>query len=1225
MTNKFFPAADLKKSVNDAELDILAHWKANSVFQRTIDSRAGGEEFVFFDGPPFATGTPHYGHILAGVNKDAIPRYWTMKGYRVERKWGWDCHGLPVEYQVEKEQNIGGKPGIEKMGVAKFNEMCRDIVLRYTAEWEETVDRMGRFVDFKNDYKTMDPEFMESVWWVFKNLWEKGLIYEGHKVVPYSPKLGSPLSNFEANLEYRDIDDPAVTVAFELIDEVVEKPVHDKKTYILAWTTTPWTLPSNIGLGFGKNHQYILVEHEGAYYWIAEDAASRYFKEDFEILARREGKDFFGLQYKPLFDFFSDEVLPEGQNRYMCVHDDGDYVTTDSGTGIVHFSPFYGAEDAAICDKYGLVGINTTDENGYFTESTPPLAGKYFRADKEVAGSKENNVNDWVIKALKDSGQLFKREQYRHSYPHCWRTDCALMYRGITTWFVKVSAIKERMIEHNQKINWTPEHIRDGRFGKILEGAPDWAISRNRYWGTPLPVWRGEKTGTCIAIGSIEELEAKTGKKVDDLHKHFVDDLTWEENGETFHRIEEVLDCWFESGSMPYASKHYPFADEKEVADFKAANFISEGMDQTRGWFYTLHVLGTALFDKPIFDNVICSGIVLAEDGQKMSKSKKNYPDPNIIFNKYGADAMRFYLLQSPVATKGENLRFSEREVEEVLKNLILPLKNAYQFLSLYANIDGWKPTKLSVVRHGEAEHNLENLYSGEVGNQHALTSKGKSQAKAAAAQLKDVDVIITSPFIRTIETAQIIASELGFTGEIIENDLVREIGFGELEGQAYRPLPERMNNPTTEQLPELLSRLEEFVAQVRAQYPGKHVVVVSHGGAIRGIESVINNAKTETEYLSYPPCTTGGVRTYFLAPDSTNDLDQWILSELQTLVKHYRIDFDQYDLEKVCRAIPPFIDKLNNWYLRRNRKRFWAEGLTNDKRMAYATLHYVLVTLSKLLAPICPFFAEHLYLQTLGENGEMNHSVHLETIPFADESQINQSLEDKVNLEREVVSLASGMRARKTIKLRQPLSKLQLAVSESVDTSHLDLETIAAEANVKTVEILDSTEGFAEKVVKVDASKVGRKFGKKMQSIIQAGKSGEFKELEGGRLEIGGEVIEADEYELTFVTATGTEAASSPRVVVILDTEITEVLEREGIARDLIRAIQELRKTSGFDIADRISVHYTVESEKINQAIKEFTDLISGEVLATKITEGAAHDKVEIDGDAVYLSLMKA
>jgi len=1229
MTKAFFTAPDNTKSVDQTERDVQAFWAQYDIFQRSIDTRSAENEFVFLDGPPFATGSPHYGHILAGTTKDAVPRYWTMKGYRVNRKFGWDCHGVPVEFQVEKENKIGGKPGIEAMGVAKFNELCRSIVMRCADEWEEVVPRMGRFVDFKNDYKTMDPEFMESVWWVFKTLWDKGLIYEGHKVVPYSPKLGSPLSNFEANLNYKDIDDPAVTVKFELLEDLVEKPVADKKTYVLAWTTTPWTLPSNCGLGFGKNHSYILLEHEGAYYWVAEDAATRYFPEDFEVLGRKLGKEFLNVPYKPLFDFYADTK----DKRFICIHDHGDYVSTEAGTGIVHFAPFYGAEDDELCKEFGINGISAIDENGYFdltisgptkdvVENHPEMSalqGLYFRGDEEVEGSKENNANLWVMNALKESGLLFKREQIRHSYPHCWRTDCALMYRGITTWFVKVSAIKDRMIELNQEINWTPSHLKDGRFGKLLEGAPDWAISRNRYWGTPLPIWRCQNA-ECQHIevmGSRDDLKNKANTEVTDLHKHFVDDMTWkcEKCSGEMHRIEEVLDCWFESGSMPYASVHYPFSGK----EFKTADFISENMDQTRGWFYTLHVLGTALLDKPVFKNVTCGGIVLAEDGQKMSKSKKNYPDPNLIFEKYGADAMRFYLMQSPVATKGENLKFSEHEVQEVLKNLILPLKNAYQFLSLYANIDDWSPTKLSLVRHGEAEHNVASQYSGRVENQHALTQTGIKEAKIAANELSDFDAIYASPLMRTQETAQILKTEQNLDLEIKTDDRLREISFGELEGKPYIGVKQRLAEPSTEKLPSVQARTTELLQEILKNETGKHVAIVSHGDPIRSLQTAAHGLNDLEEHLKYPAIGTGQAQTFFVIPESENELDQWILSELQTLIKGYTEAFDKYDTETVCRLLPPFVDKLNNWYLRRNRKRFWASGLSADKQAGYATLHYTLFTISKLLAPICPFFAEWLYQNV---SGETKRSVHLDYVPFAVESAINPDLETRVSVAREIVSLAASIRSRAGVKLRQPLAKLQFALNSDVE---VDLELIASEANVKVVEKLETVAGIATPIIKVDARAVGKKFGAKVQMLIKAGKAGEFTLNPDGTVNIADEVLEPGEYETAFLTEEGSEADSTPRTVVILDTELTPDLEREGEAREIVRAIQDLRKSSGFEVSDKINVTYSTDSQNLTHAFETFKDQIANEVLAESITAGVATEIVTIESEELKLSLSKA
>ena len=1258
MTQKFFPARDPKKSINQSETEILKFWQENDIFQQSIDSRHPKRSFTFFDGPPFATGTPHYGHILAGTIKDTIPRYWTMKGYRVDRKFGWDCHGLPVEYQVEKEQEIGGKPGIEAMGVGKFNEICRSIVLRCRDEWEDTVSRMGRFVDFKSDYKTMDPEFMESVWSVFGQLWEKGLIYEGHKVVAYSPKLGSPLSNFEANLNYEDIDDPAVTIKFKL--DLNDSKTADflktnygetsRKFFVLAWTTTPWTLPSNCALGFGKYKDYVFaIEKESGdvmviseeYYektkegpiWerlLAGDGETAQDTTEYQIAGQTivsggtlvfGGEELVGLKYEPLFDFFDNDEDPK---RFTIIHDDGDYVTTDSGTGIVHMAPFFGAEDDDLCKKFGINGVNPIDENGYFINEAPfdkgGLGGLYFRADEKVPGSTENNANIWVINTLKETGQLFKREQIRHSYPHCWRTDCALMYRGITTWFVNIQKIKDQMIAENKNINWIPDHLKEGRFGKMLESAPDWAISRNRYWGTPLPIWRCDSCDHIEVMASREQLEAKTGTKVPDLHKHFVDDLTWEcpkcieknlskggkvslEKGDTeglMRRIEEVLDCWFESGSMPYASQHYMF--DKDQPDFQSANFIAEGIDQTRGWFYTLHVLGVALWGKNIFQNVITNGLVLAEDGQKMSKSKKNYPDPSLVFEKYGADAMRFYLLKSPI-TKGENLRFAEHGVEEVLKSLILPLRNAYQFLSLYANIDGWSPTKLTFIRHGEAAHNVKSVYCGEAQNCQGLTETGLEQAHATAKNLQKFDTTFCSPMPRAHQTSDIIDPE-----SQVDNRLT-EVSFGNLEGQTWQPIQDRVDNPTTESLSDLQTRVEDFMTNISQTHAGENIGVVTHAGVIRAIQTgYLFQSQTAQEHLDFPALKTGGSQVIFPRPASDNELDRWIISELQTLIYQYRQAFDGYDLEHACRLLPVFVDKLNNWYLRRNRTRFWANGLSEDKQAGYQTLHYVLLNLSKLLAPICPFFAEELYQ---GLINEANRSVHLEFLPLPNHGLIDQSLQTKTELTREVVRLAASIRAKQKIKLRQPLPALQFALN--ADSIDLDLELIVAEANVKQVKILKNLDGIAQQIIKVDARLVGKKYGKKVQALIKAGKSGDFTLNPNGTVLIEGETLEPEEYEVGFLTEGALEAEATHQVVVLLDTEITPELEQEGLAREIIRSIQEARKSQGFEVSDYVKVVYKTEDLAALEALKIFSEMIKLETLCQDLQSSTGTEEIMI------------
>ncbi|NGX39264.1 MAG: Isoleucine--tRNA ligase [Chlamydiae bacterium] len=662
---------DQKESFSKREERVLDLWESKEIFRQSVEGRKELPLFSTYDGPPFATGLPHYGHLLAGTIKDVIPRYKTMQGYYVPRRFGWDCHGLPVENEIEKAKQLSGAPEIEKFGIAAFNEECRKIVLRYTEEWKSTVNRMGRWVDFEQTYRTMDPSFMESVWWAFSQLYAKGLVYEGFKVMPFSAKLGTPLSNFEANLNYRDVDDPSLTVTFPLVS--------DPNTLLIAWTTTPWTLPSNLAVAVGAEIDYVKVKpkDQDRYYILAKERLSIYFQDEegYEIVETMKGERLKGMPYEPLFPYFAE--ARKGKAFHVLVDE---FVSTEEGTGIVHMAPAFGEVDFFACKKADIELVCPIDHNGKFTSEIPEFEGLFVKdADKEV------------IKKLKETGRVFHHGQVRHRYPFCWRSDTPLIYRAVRTWFVAVEKIKERLIENNKKIHWVPDHLKEGRFGKWLENVRDWAISRNRYWGTPIPIWRSDD-GEVIVVGSIEELERRTGAKVEDLHRHFIDDLTFEENGKIFRRIPEVFDCWFESGSMPYAQNHYPFENKQETEEAFPADFIAEGLDQTRGWFYTLNVLSTALFDKPAYHNVIVNGIILAEDGTKMSKRLKNYPDPQKVIDEYGADAIRLFLLGSP-AVNADDLRFSEKGVEQVLRQVMIPFWNAFAFLSTYAKIYDWKPS----------------------------------------------------------------------------------------------------------------------------------------------------------------------------------------------------------------------------------------------------------------------------------------------------------------------------------------------------------------------------------------------------------------------------------------------------------------------------------------------------------------------------------------------------
>ncbi|OGN63664.1 MAG: isoleucine--tRNA ligase [Chlamydiae bacterium RIFCSPHIGHO2_12_FULL_49_9] len=654
---------DQDESFPAREERVLRVWEEKKIFQKSLEEGKGKPLFAFYDGPPFATGLPHYGHLLAGTIKDVVPRYKTMKGFYVPRRFGWDCHGLPVENEIEKAKELSGSSAIEEFGIAKFNEECRSIVLRYTAQWKRTVDRMARWVDIEGAYRTMDLKFMESVWWVFEQLYKKGLVYEGFKVMPFSTKLGTPLSNFEANLNYKEVDDPSLTVAFEALDE--------PKTFFLAWTTTPWTLPSNLALMAGAGIDYVKVERDGRFYILAEARLQANFKEDVKVVSRFKGKSLKDKRYKPLFPFFKE------REAFRILLDD--VVSTEDGTGIVHCAPAFGEADFFVCKREGIDVVCPVDHNGHFTKEVPPYAGMLVKdADKEI------------IRDLKKQGSIFHQGTIRHRYPFCWRSDTPLIYKAVRTWFVAVEKIKDKLLKANEEIRWVPGHIKEGRFGKWLENARDWAISRNRYWGTPIPLWRSD-AGELVVIGSIKELEKLTGKKVRDLHRHHIDDLTFERGGEVFKRIPEVFDCWFESGSVPYAQNHYPFEKKKEFEKGFPADFIGEGLDQTRGWFYTLTVLAAALFDKPAFKNVIVNGIILAEDGNKMSKRLKNYPDPDLVIQKYGADAIRLYMLNSP-AVKADDLRFSEKGVEHVLRQALIPFWNSFVFFSTYAKIYKWTP-----------------------------------------------------------------------------------------------------------------------------------------------------------------------------------------------------------------------------------------------------------------------------------------------------------------------------------------------------------------------------------------------------------------------------------------------------------------------------------------------------------------------------------------------------
>ncbi len=1025
---------------------ILQYWKDNDIFHKSVEGRSKDQEYVFYDGPPFATGLPHFGHFVPGTIKDAVPRYQTMRGRRVERGFGWDCHGLPVESIVQKDLGISGHKAIVDYGVDKFNERCRSVVLRYTSEWKESVTRMGRWVDFDKGYRTMDKDYMESIWWVFKTLYDKGLIYEGFNILPYSPLLACPLSNMEVNLGgYRDVHDPAVTVRFKVDGE--------DDSYFLAWTTTPWTLPSNLALAVGPDIDYVKVRDEegGEYYYLAEKLLNKYYKDGkgCQVVARMKGSELKGKTYEPLFPYFA-ELKKQGAFVVVC----GDYVTTEDGCGIVHTAPGFGEDDYRVLRGTDIPTVCPIDEECRFTDEVPDWKGMFVKdADKPI------------IEWLKANGKLVKKEDYLHSYPFCWRTGSPLIYRAMSCWFVDVPKIRDLLLSCNEEVTWVPSHIKHGRFGKWLEGAREWAISRNRFWGNPIPVWKCDGSDYIEVIGSVAELEAKCGHKVDDLHKHFVDEITWPspDGKGTMRRIPDVLDCWFESGSMPYAQMHYPFENKERFEAHFPADFINEGLDQTRGWFYSLAVIAAGLFEKPAFLNCVVSGIVLAEDGKKMSKSLNNYTDPMEVVAKYGADALRFALMNSQVV-KAEDLRFSDDNVKDAIKFLILPLWNAYSFFVTYANIDGYEPSET-----------------------------------------------------------------------------------------AYDKL--------------------------------------------------------------------------------TNPLDRWVVSELNRLVDDVTASFEALDIQGVCQDLLGFIDKLNNWYIRRSRRRFWKSGSDEDKKMAYDTLYKVLMTYVKLACPLVPFITEEMYLNLRTEG--MPESVHLNDWPVAEEGARDRALEDEMALTMKCVTMGRSLRASSLLKVRQPLARFFVVDRSAEERAVIERNSdiIAEELNVKAVSVEADESKLVSYSAKANFKVLGSKLGKSMKEVasqIQALGSAQIASiLDGGTVTINYSAGSIDIAEGDIVVQrsemANVKVLNEGSITVGFDTEVTQELLDEGIARDIVRSVQTRRKDSGLSVSDRIRLRIWGD-EVINRAAKSFASYISSETLADDYAvEENSGEAVEVADQQVALLVEKA
>jgi isoleucyl-tRNA synthetase len=1035
-----YKPVDPKVSFPKMEEGIVRFWESGRIFERSISQREGGEEFVFYDGPPFATGLPHFGHFVPGTIKDIIPRYKAMRGFKVERRFGWDCHGLPVENLIEKELGLDSKTDIERYGIANFNEACRASVLRYVKEWRAIMTRAGRWVDFDNDYKTMDPDYMESIWWVMKDLWDRGLVYEGHKILPYCPRCATVLSNHELALGgYKDVHDPAITIKFKVRGEA--------RTFLLAWTTTPWTLPSNLGLCLGPEIDYVLVDDadSGESYMLAESRLHAYYKEDAlpKIVWRKKGSELVGIEYEPLFPYFASLSEPRDGSRGAFRTITGAHVTTEDGTGIVHTAPGFGEDDHEVMRGTGVPTVCPVDAECRFTAEVSDYVGVFVKdADKAI------------MDRLKAEGKLARREQILHAYPHCWRCDHPLIYRAVGSWFVKIDPIKPKMLAANSRVHWEPEHIKNGRFGKWLENARDWAISRSRYWGNPLPIWKCPDCGETVCVGSRAELEMLSGKRLTDLHKHFVDEVTMPcACGGTMARIPEVLDCWFESGSMPYAQVHYPFENKRHFEEHFPADFISESLDQTRGWFYSLTVLAAALFDRPAFQNCIVSGMVLAADGKKMSKSQRNYTDPMEVIDRFGADALRLYLMNSPVL-RADDLCFTDDGVKDVLKGVLIPLWNAYGFFVTYANIDGF---------------------------------------------------------------------------------------------------PERM---------------------------------------------------AEASLVPGPG-----------AEGAKNPLDRWILSLCEALVLRVGEALEAYRMQDAISPIVDFVDSLNNWYIRRSRRRFWRAGADEDKAEAYAVLRRVLSRLVLVAAPFMPFISEEIWSNLRSSGG--SESVHLCDWPAYEAALRDEELERKMATLRHAVSMGRALRVQNDVKIRQPLASVILVTRDASERAVLmEMEEILREElNVKRAAFREDEEELVEYSAKANFRVLGKELGKDMKAAAEAieGLSGAAiaSLLDGSvlELEVAGRSFELtkDKVDIRRAEKPGLKVKSEGSLTLALDTEITDALLAEGYVRDLVRGVQNLRKEGGLEVTDRIKLALAGD-EELKRSLDSFLDFVRAETLATSVTwaEGA-------------------
>ena len=1004
--------------------------------QKNFNLNEDGEYFTFYDGPPTANGKPHIGHVLTRVMKDLIPRYKVMKGYKVLRKAGWDTHGLPVELEIEKKLGISGKEQIENYGVEKFIGQCKDSVFTYSSMWKNMSEQIGYWIDMDNPYVTYHNEYIESVWWALKQMWDKGLLYEGHKVMPYCPRCGTALSSHEVAQGYKDVKDLTCIAKFKVVGE--------ENKYILAWTTTPWTLPSNLALCINKAYTYIEAKVGEEVYVIAKDLATKVLGEDYEIVKEFKGSELLGTKYEQLMPFGK----VEGK-AFEVIH--GDYVTLSDGTGIVHIAPAYGEDDSLVAKANGITFINLVDREGKFVEEVTPWAGKFVK-----------KCDESICKWLEENNKLFKTEKHLHSYPHCWRCDTPLLYYPKESWFVRMTQLRDKLLENNDKINWLPDNVKTGRFGKFLENVIDWGISRDRYWGTPLPIWECE-CGHKECIGSIEELKKKGINVPDDieLHKPYIDNvhLHCERCGKEMKRTGEVIDCWFDSGSMPFAQYHYPF-ENKEVfeANFPA-QFISEAVDQTRGWFYTLLAISTAIFDTNPFENCVVLGHVLDKQGIKMSKHKGNVVDPIEVIESQGADATRwhFYTASAPWLPT----RFSKDDVAEAQRSFLSTLWNVYSFYVLYADLDKFDPTKY-----------------------------------------------------------------------------------------------------------------EDFV--------------------------------------------------------SDNVMDKWEMSRLNTLVKTVDEDLANYRITQAALSIQDFVDELSNWYVRRNRSRYWSETLTDDKIGAYVTLYRVLVTLTKVAAPFIPFVTEEIYQNlVVSLDKKAPESVHLCSWPEYKAEQVDSALEADMDMAYKIVKLGRSARNSANIKNRQPLSEMLVSIGSLPEYYGA---IVREELNIKSVQIGADLSKYVNFEIKPNLPVLGKAYGKMIPKIRQ--EIGPRNQMalahtvqNGGTvtIDVDGTKIELNSENL-LVTMQGLEGyafAGVGEVGVVLDTTITEELREEGHVREMVSKIQNMRKESGFEVADKINL-YVANNDKLLEVVKKYADVIKKETLTVEIAYNGEveYTNFNINGESLDMAV---